>query len=117
MPAGEPTAEPMFGRAEAPARGPAPIAEPNAALVQARLRHHHRALEVCATQFYARAPEEGALKVDLRVAIGADGRVTGGEVHGADVVLDRCLCDRLSAIDFRGVGAATVLRYPLWLSP
>lgn len=117
MPAGEPTAEPMFGRAEAPAGGPAPVADPDAALVQARLRHHHRDLEACATQFYARAPEEGALKVDLRVAIAADGRVTGVEVHGAEAVLDQCLCDRLYAIDYRGVGAATTLRYPLWLSP
>jgi hypothetical protein len=118
LPAGEPAAEPMFGRPEVTSPdSSAPAPEPDLALVVDRLQGHLHALTSCGRNFYARAPQEGALAIDTRFAIAADGQVTGVEVGSGAATLDRCLCERLYAIDYRGVGAAAIVRYPLRLSP
>ncbi len=81
------------------------------------MREHEPVLRNCYVQRLKYKPHLGG-KVDIDLTIGADGKATRIHTTGFDEELDRCLCEKLSEIQFETLSGGEVkARYPLYFSP
>lgn len=86
---------------------PPPLADLDARTIDGGLRTRRASLLRCMS-----APDlvGGTTRLDLRIAIRADGHVGGVEVHadGVDPARLACVCAAVWATDFGAIGAPTV---------
>jgi hypothetical protein len=57
-------------------------------------------------------------RVDIDLAVGADGKATHIHTKGFDEELDRCLCEKLSELQFETLSGGEVkASYPFYFTP
>ncbi|MGE0399222.1 MAG: AgmX/PglI C-terminal domain-containing protein [Kofleriaceae bacterium] len=83
------------------------------AFLERAIRQHRAGLRACYEQRLKYKPHLGG-KVLVELTIGGDGKATRIHTRGFDEELDRCLCEKLSEIQFETLSGAEVkVTYPL----
>lgn len=86
-------------------------------LIERAIREHTPLLRNCYAQRLRYKPHLAG-RVDIAITVGADGKATHIHTKGFDAELDRCLCEKLAAIQFETLSGGEVkASYPLYFTP
>jgi hypothetical protein len=85
--------------------------------LQRAIREQEAVLRNCYVQRLKYKPHLGG-KVDLEITVGSDGKAKHIRTKGFDEELDRCLCEKLSEVQFETLSGGEVkASYPLYFTP